>query len=115
MVPTNSQGQNTEWTSKDAADFWLKWTPRALAIGFGAYYGLGVAYDLGLMAGIDRIAMDILKQSVGYVGIGALMPTIQWYTAVGVRIVMAAMAGMLYDLSERIATYVYRQWCTDQV
>jgi hypothetical protein len=111
MVPTNTQ-QHTEWTTKDAADFFLKWTPRALAIGVGAYYGLGVAYDLGVMAAIDRVAMDVLKQSVGYVGIGALMPTIQWYSAWAVRIVMATIAGLLYDLAERVATYVYRQLCT---
>ena len=79
----------------------LKWTPRAIAVAFGAYYGLGIAYDLGLMAILDRFAIHILKQTVGYAGLGALMPTFQWYMAISVRCFFGLIAGLSYDLIAR--------------
>ena len=51
----------------------VKWTPRVLAVAIGSYYGLGLAYELGLMALIDTIAIKIVKHYFGYGGIGALM------------------------------------------
>lgn len=57
------------------------------------------------MAAIDKIAIGILKKSVGYVGIGALMPTVQWYSSIGVRITMAAAGSLAYDLCLRAANY----------
>lgn len=89
-------------SSNDFFNFILKWTPRAIVAGFTGYYSLGIAYDIGLMAAIDRIAIRILRYLLGYVGIGALMPTIQWYAAWGVRMVTALGAGLTYDFIERI-------------
>lgn len=85
----------------------IKWTPRVIVIGLGAYYGLGIAYEIGLMASVDKLAIAILKQSVGYAGIGFFMPTIQWYAAVGVRVIIGGLGGLAYDLCERVVTHVY--------
>jgi hypothetical protein len=90
---------------EETKQFLFKWTPRALVVGIGAYYGLGIAYEIGLMAAIDKIAIGILKKSVGYVGIGALMPTVQWYSSIGVRIAMGTAAALGYDLCLRIANH----------
>lgn len=86
----------------NCAYFTLKWTPRLLVAGLAGFYSLGVAYDLGLMAAIDQLAIRILKHQVGYVGLGAAMPTVQWYAAWGVRMTAAIGAGLLYDFIERI-------------
>jgi|GEM_PF-4099523 len=87
--------------------FLLTWTPRAIVVGFGAYYGLGIAYATGLMAAIDKIAIVILKNSVGYAGIGALMPTVQWYTNLGARIAIGAGAAVTYDLTFKTIHFTY--------
>lgn len=87
--------------------FTLKWTPRAIAAGLAGYYCLGIAYETGLMAAIDRIAMRILRPSLGYMGMAAFMPTFQWYSAWAVRVVAAIAAGLLYDLIERICRATY--------
>jgi hypothetical protein len=101
-VTTPSFHFNTEETKQ----ILFKWTPRAIVIGVGAYYGLGIAYEIGLMAAIDKIAIGILKKSVGYAGIGALMPTVQWYSSLAVRFGMAAVASLSYDLSLRTASFI---------
>jgi hypothetical protein len=88
---------------ENVKSFLIKWTPRALAVAIGGYYGLGIAYELGLMAVIDKIAIAIFKHSVGYVGIGAAMPTFQWYSAWAIRISIGLGVGGLYDLTERAA------------
>ena len=85
------------------------WTPRILVAGVAGYYGLGVAYEVGIMAAIDRVAISILRDSVGYAGIGAAMPTFQWYSAWAVRSVAAAGAGLIYDLLERLTIFVFKQ------
>ncbi|MBX7067140.1 MAG: hypothetical protein K1X28_07910 [Parachlamydiales bacterium] len=90
-------------------DFLLKWTPRAVAVAIGGYYGLGIAYEMGLMAAIDQFAIQVIKNFGGYVGIGALMPTVQWYSAWAVRIVMGIASGILYDLAERAVQCFYLQ------
>jgi hypothetical protein len=89
--------------------FALKWTPRAIVAGLAGYYCLGFAYEIGLMARIDALAIRILRSSLGYVGVGAFMPTFQWYSAWGVRIVAALGAGLLYDLSEKVVRAVYSE------
>lgn len=89
----------------DVRSFLVKWTPRAAAVLIGSYYGLGIAYDLGLMALIDKVAIQILKHWVGYAGVGALMPTVQWYSALSVRIVLGVGAGFLYDLAAKTIAY----------
>ena len=93
--------------SEQVSDFFIKWTPRAIAVAVGGYYGLGIAYELGLMALIDKIAIQIIGHFLGYAGIGALMPTVQWYSAWGVRIGIGLGAGLLYDLAERSAHCFY--------
>lgn len=93
-----------------ASQFLMKWTPRIIVAAFAGYYCLGFAYDWGIMAAIDRIAIDILKTSVGYAGLGAAMPTFQWYSAWAVRTIAAASAGLLYDLTERSILFVYHQF-----
>lgn len=84
----------------------LKWTPRLIIMGIAGYYSLGIAYNKGLMATIDRVAISILRHHVGYIGLGAAMPTFQWYSAWTVRTLAAIAAGILYDLIERIARNV---------
>lgn len=87
--------------------FAIKWTPRAIVAGVAGYYSLGIAYEKGIMAAIDRAAIYILRRTVGYAGIGALMPTFQWYSAWAVRVVAALSAGIVYDLAERAACAAY--------
>lgn len=89
--------------------FLLKWTPRVLVAALAGYYCLGVAYSWGVMAAIDRVAISALRSTVGYAGVGAAMPTFQWYSAWGVRSVVALGAGVLYDLTERIVLYIYHR------
>lgn len=85
----------------------FRWTPRAIMAGLGGYYSLGIAYDYGLMASIDRVAIAVFRKTMGHVGMGAFMPTFQWYSAWAVRFSAAVTAGLLYDLAERgiIAAY----------
>lgn len=68
------------------------WTPQLVIGAFAGYYSVGYAYDKGVMAVIDRVAIRILKPKVGYVGLGVVMPTVQWYAAWGVRVSAAAIA-----------------------
>ena len=77
-----------------------KWTPRAIAVAVGGYYGLGIAYDWGLMALVDRVAIEVIKHFAGYAGIGAFMPTVQWHAAWVVRVFIGVSAGVIYDLIE---------------
>ena len=90
----------------EVSSFLIKWTPRAIAVAIGGYYGLGIAYEWGLMALIDRVAILVIKHYFGYAGLGALMPTAQWYSAWAVRVVVGLTAGLLYDLIERCALYL---------
>ncbi|HSX11182.1 MAG TPA: hypothetical protein VLF94_05660 [Chlamydiales bacterium] len=94
-------------SSPDIKAFLCKWTPRAIVVLIGGYYGLGIAYSCGLMALIDKIAMAIFGHVMGYAGIGAFMPTFQWYSAWSVRVAIAVVAGLIYDLIERAATYCF--------
>ena len=93
--------------SSQAADFLIKWTPRSLAVAVGGYYGLGIAYEMGLMALIDRMMIQALKHLFGYAGIGAIMPSAQWYAAWGARLVIGLGAGVLYDLGEKCARFCW--------
>ena len=93
--------------------FAITWTPRAIVSGLAGYYCLGIAYGIGIMAKIDGVAIPILRSSVGYAGIGAFMPTFQWYSAWAVRIVASIAAGILYDLIERIVRAAYYTLTSD--
>lgn len=84
----------------------IKLTPYLIVTGFAGYYSLGVAYAYGIMAAIDRVAIHMFKHFFGYAGIGAFMPTFQWYSAWGVRISAAAIAGLLYNLIAKIVSAV---------
>lgn len=80
----------------------VNWTvragPRIIIIGLVGYASLGWAYEAGLMAAIDRIAIPILRNHVGYFGLGAIMPTFQWYAAWAVRITAALTAETIFEL-----------------
>lgn len=89
-------------------NFTLKYTPRAVVALYCGYYCLGVAYSSGLMAAIDKVAIKILVKQVGYVGLGAVMPTFQWYSAWAVRLAAALIGTLIYDLIEKIAKASYR-------
>ncbi len=86
-------------------DFLVKWTPRLLVATLTGYYSLGIAYEYGIMASIDKVAIRVLKNWVGYAGLGAAMPTFQWYAAWAVRMSAAASAGIGYDLGEKFVRY----------
>ena len=101
---TPSPASSHQWLQ-----FAIKWTPRTVIPFLAGYYSLGIAYDTGLMAKIDRIAIRILRPSLGYMGVGAFMPTFQWYSAWGIRVTAALGASLLYDLAERIFFLAYRK------
>lgn len=88
----------------------LKWTPRFIVAGLSGFYSLGLAYDLGIMAAIDRIAIRVLRHYVGFTGLGAIMPIFQWYAAWGIRAIAAITATLFYDLIERIVYLVYARF-----
>jgi hypothetical protein len=93
----------------------LRWTPRAIAGCLAGYYSLGIAYEKGWMAALDRIAIQILSHHTGYLGIGAIMPTFQWYSALSVRLLSGLLGALVYDLAERASCAVYRIWvCPNQ-
>jgi hypothetical protein len=85
------------------------WTPPLIVGGFAGYYSLGFAYEKGVMAEIDRIAIRILRHKVGYVGLGVVMPTFQWYTAWGVRVTAAAIAAGVCTGVIKIGSFVYKR------
>lgn len=89
-------------TPESAKNFAVKWTPRLLVTAFVAYHILGVAYAVGLMAAIDRIAIPIIKAMVGYAGLGATMPVFQWYSALAVQVTGGVFAGIIYDQIEKV-------------
>lgn len=91
--------------SSDFLQFATKWTPRVIAASLGGYYGLGIAYATGLMALIDRVAISTIQHFLGYAGIGALMPTVQWYSAWAARFVIGFTVGLIYDVLERALKY----------
>lgn len=103
----NDFGQYSPLDSPELLHFALKWTPRMIVVGLAGYYSLGFAYDQGIMAAIDRQAIRILRHSMGYVGVGAFMPTFQWYSAWGVRITAAMGAALIYDLVEKITRSIF--------
>lgn len=85
--------------------FLIKWTPRAIVAGIAGYYVLGFAYELGLMATVDRVAYQALKHFFGRAGAGAIMPSAHWYSAWAIRISAGVVVGGVYDLSERALKY----------
>jgi hypothetical protein len=105
--PVNDVEQSPQIDFSKWFQFALKWTPRTIVAGLAGYYCLGVAYEMGIMANIDRIAMRVLRPSMGYMGMAVFMPTFQWYSAWGVRITAALAAGLLYDLTERLLRIVF--------
>lgn len=90
------------------SNYLFHWTPRIVVATTAGYYSLGLAYAFGVMAQIDALAIPIIVGSVGYMGLGAAMPTFQWYSAWGVRITAFSLAAVIYDLSERIVLLAIR-------
>jgi len=105
MTALVQQSTHQAKTDQSLISFLKKWTPRAIAVGIGGYYGLGIAYEAGVMALIDQIAIQTIKHYLGYAGVGALMPTVQWHAAWSVRIVIGLIAGAIYDVVERALKY----------
>jgi hypothetical protein len=85
-------------------------TPRIVVITLGAYYGLGLAYYWGMMAAIDRVAIEAIRHFAGYAGIGAMMPTVQWYSSLAVRGIMATGAEFCYEIVEKLALKIIRAY-----
>lgn len=78
-------------------------TPRIAVAALTGFYILGYAYANGWMMAIDQIAIKVMRHyDMGYIAIGAIMPTIQWYAAWSVRLVAGLIAGLTYDFLERI-------------
>jgi|GEM_PF-6142905 len=82
----------------------IKWTLRGVFALIAAYYALGIAYSVGLMAYLDSLAISILPHYVGYAGMGAAMPWFQWYSAWAVRGLFAIGGALLYDCIAKFAT-----------
>lgn len=95
--------------TKKKARFFIKWTPRLIIVFLTGYYSLGIAYDTGVMAACDRVAISLLKDWFGYVGIGAMMPPFQWYSAWAFRCFAGLCAGIIYDLLERLIRRIVRK------
>ena len=99
---------------QSARSFATKWGPRLVVVTLGAYYGLGIAYELGIMAKIDQIAIRYIKSFFGggltaSLWVGLLMPGVQSYSAIGVRIAVGFSAGFCYDRLECVAQFAYRK------
>lgn len=109
MAAISSQRSNGE----EIVTFALKWTPRAIAVAIGGYYGLGMAYEFGLLALVDQLAIQAIKHLAGYAGVGALMPTVQWYSAWGLRIVLGLVTGLVYDFIETKVKACW-SWASEQ-
>lgn len=90
--------------------FIFKWPPRLIVMSAAGFYSLGYAYEIGLMARIDREAIKILIPRVGYIGLGASMPVVQKYSAWTVRALSAVAAGIVYDITERIFCFVWKKY-----
>ena len=105
-ITASQPKQESKYSFPQAKQFIFRWTPRAFVACIGGYYSLGVAYEYGIMASIDKIAIPIIKNHVGYIGLGAAMPTFQWYSAWAVRVSAAVTSSFLYDLTLRILNYL---------
>jgi hypothetical protein len=89
----------------------ISWrSPQVLFAAVAGYCSLGMAYESGLMAAIDKVAIKVLIKHVGYIGLGAAMPAFQWYAAWGIRVVACVIAAALYELCLRIVSACYHRW-----
>lgn len=102
----NITGQNPT-ISDNIIKILCDWGPTAVITCVAGYYGLGIAYDLGVMARIDQIAIPILKNWFGYAGLGAIMPTFQWYAAWAVRLCCGAIAGFICKVMQMALVYIW--------
>lgn len=96
---------NTYLSFEGVSQTVVKWGARIIVVSLAGYYSLGVAYQTGLMAKIDQYAIKIFLHFFGYAGLGAFMPTFQWYSAWGVRFAAAFTAVVIWDLTVNIASY----------
>jgi len=80
-------------------------------VGFvGGYYALGLAYDRGLMAEIEKISRRILKPKVGILGLGVAMARVQWYAACVIQVTASIICMALFRLAVKILKYVYEEF-----
>lgn len=86
-----------------AKTIFLQWGPRTIVAAFAGYYGLGYAYMNGITDQIDSVAKRIFYDYFGgYAGVGAFMPSFQYYSAWGIRAAAAIGAAATYDMGARI-------------
>lgn len=105
---TNQSSESNETSSfnfKNGLSFTVRWGARTIFCCFVGYYSLGFAYYKGWMALIDQKAIEILLPSVGYAGLGAVMPNVQWYAARGVQILAAFAAGLVWEIIARVSQF----------
>ena len=92
-----------------------KTCPQIIFATLAGYYSLGLAYSTGLMSKIDKIAIHIMRSNnMGYIAIGAAMPTVQWYAALLVRLAAAASAALIYVAALKTITvaslFIYHKY-----
>lgn len=90
--------ENTDFLSfKQLTKFAVIYGPRLIILGLVGYASLGFCYHIGLIGYITELAIPIIKNQVGYIGLGAVMPTFQWYLAWGVRVVSVILAECILE------------------
>lgn len=89
--------------------------PRTI-IGLAAgFYCVGYLYANGWMALADKATMYVMRDylNMSYIAIGALAPTIQWYTQHTIRIGVGIAAALAYDLMERVVILSFSYFAPD--
>lgn len=110
MQPVSSSPPSMHSYFNQPVTFILRWPPRVIVMSAAGFYSLGYAYEIGLMARIDREAIKILIPRVGYIGLGASMPVVQKYSAWTIRALSALLAGIVYDVSERFFCFAWKKY-----
>ena len=90
-----------------ACKFGFHWTPRCCVAYYTGLHGLGYAYKNGIMCRIQFKAIEILYPRIGYAGLGAAMPRIDWYAACAVQSLCFIIGGILYDIVERVILFLF--------
>lgn len=90
----------------------VTWTLRGVFALIAAYYALGIAYSVGLMAYLDSLAIQVLPHYIGYAGMGAAMRWFQWNSAWAVRGLFAIGGAVLYDVLAKVFSSLYS--CTKE-
>lgn len=99
--------QNPAQNTSKIRDLITNYAPKATVVLVVGYYSLGIAYSIGLMAVIDKIAIGIILHYAGYAGVGKLMPSFQQYSSWGVRGAAMLAAGFVFDLAIKVGKQIY--------